>query len=205
MSPKVKNGIAFGVAAVVVLGIVSYFAIAAMPHKSLQVSSDPTTAASAGAKLDHIKSVEYGPDQHHQTETASETFTDAELTWLANNRVQRSKLPFDGIVVHTNDDGTLESQFNDHMGPIIFPVYVRIRATVQSNQVNIEILESKFGQWDVPAGVSNGLRQALDQIYGLSREHTKNFDDITVSITQGKLAVTVVGSPHPDRPHPGYS
>jgi hypothetical protein len=114
-------------------------------------------------------------------------------------------LRFDGIVVHTNDDGTLESQFNDHMGPIIFPVYVRIRATVQSNQVNIEILESKFGQWDVPAGVSNGLRQALDQIYGLSREHTKNFDDITVSITQGKLAVTVVGSPHPDRPHPGYS
>jgi hypothetical protein len=205
MSADVKNWIAFAVTALVVLGIIVYFGIASIPHKSLQVSSDPATAASAHTKLDHIKSVEYGPDQRHRTETATEMFTDAELTWLANDRVQRSKLPVEAIVVQTNDDGTLESQFKYYVGPIIFPVYVRFRASVQGNQVNIEILESKFGQWDVPAVASNGLRQALDQIYGLSREHTKNFDDITLSITQNRLQVTVVGSPHPDRPHPGYS
>jgi hypothetical protein len=179
--------------------------LAGSPHKKLGVTMEPTTPVDARTKLDRIKYVEYGPDQHHRTESASETFTDAELSWLANNRVQRSKLPFDGFVVRTNDDGTVESEFNDHVGPTTFPVYVRLRVTVvQGNQVNIEVLESKFGRWDVPVFVSNGLKQALDQIYGLSRDHTKNFDDITLSITQGRLAVSVSGNPHPSNPHPGF-
>lgn len=205
MTHRFKIGIAFGIAVALVLGVVLYFVLAGSPHKKLAVRTDPAAPTSARMKLEHIKSVEYGPDQHHRTESATETFSDAELSWLANWRAQRSKLSFDGFVVHTNDDGTLESEFNDHVGPTTFPVYVRLRLTVvQSNQVNIEIIESKFGQWDVPGFVSNGLKQALDQIYGLSRDHTKNLDDIKLAITQGQLSVSVMGNPHPDNPHPGY-
>lgn len=203
---RIAIGIAVAITAVVLVGMVFYLVNAASPHKGLSVTSDPTTPASARAKLEHIKSVEYGPDQRHRTEMASETFSDAELSWLANWRAQRSNLPMDGFVVHTNDDGTVESKFNDHIGPGTFPVYVRMRVTVaQPNQVSIEILESKFGQWDVPGFASNGLKQALDKIYGLSRDHTKNFDKINLAIQQGQLAVSVVGNPHPDHPHPGYS
>lgn len=210
MTHKSKNVIAIGVTAViaatVVVGIVVYLVVASSPHKGVSITNDPTAPASARTKLEHIKSVEYGPDQRHRTETATETFSDAELSFLANWRAQRSNLPMDGFVVHSNDDGTIESKFNDHIGPTTFPVYVRMRVTVnQPNQVNIEILESKFGNWDVPAFASNGLKQALDKIYGLSRDHTRNFDNIALSLTQGQVAVSVMRDPHPDNPHPGYS
>ncbi len=197
MRSRTKQAIGLGLGVVLLAGLVIYLVIAGSPHKKLAVTIDPTTGTSARTKLDHIKSVEYGPAQHHRTEMASETFSDAELSWLANWRAQRSNLPFDGIVVRTNDDGTVETEFNDHVGPATFPVYARTRVTVaQGNQVNIDVLESKFGQWDVPGPVSNGLKQALDQIYGFAREHTRNFDQITLTIAQGRLAVSVVGNPH---------
>jgi hypothetical protein len=192
-----KKAIAAGIAIVGVAMIGVYLTIASTPYKQLTpIKTNPDIEASARQKLDMIKSAEYYPEQQHKTATVSVTFSDEELTWLANWKAGRSGASVDAFVLHSTANGTVESQFNLHAGPMSFPVYMVTRPNVADrNRVQFQILESKWGRLDPPGPVVSQINQTAQQVYSASLEHTRKFDDIQLDVKEGQFTVRAVNNP----------
>lgn len=192
-----KKVIAAGIAIVGAAVIGVYLTIASTPYKQLTpVRTNPDIETSARQKLDLIKSAEYYPEQQHKTATVSVTFSDEELTWLANWKAGRSGATVDTFVLHSTANGTVESQFNLHAGPMSFPVYMVTRPSVADrNRVQFQILESKWGRLDPPGPVVSQINQTAQQVYSASLEHTRKFDDIQLEVKEGQFTVRAVNNP----------
>jgi hypothetical protein len=187
--------VAIAIVGVALIGV--YLTIASTPYKQLTpVKSNPDIETSARQKLDLIKSAEYYPEQQHKTARVTVTFTDEELTWLANWKAGRSGAAVDSFILHSTASGTVESQFNLHAGPMNFPVYMVTRPSVADrNRVQFKILESKWGRLDPPGPVVSQINQTAQQVYSASLEHTRKFDDIQLEVKEGQFTVTAVNNP----------
>lgn len=83
--------------------------------------------------------------------SVSESFSDSELSSLANQELLGHSLHVDNLIVHATADGMIQSQANAHWGGQTFPLFlVATVKVVNGNQPQLTIVESKTGRLDVP-------------------------------------------------------
>jgi hypothetical protein len=162
------------------------------PYPALPaVQVNAVQAAAAERKVDALRNSGGAAGKTGQPPTLTETFSDSELSSLANQELQSHSLPIDKLVVHAAANGTIESQATAHWGGQTLPLFMV--ATIQvvgGNRLQVTIIESKLGRVSVPSSLSDQINSALTQSMNLGR--TLNMDQLVITVTEGLVTVSGV-------------
>jgi hypothetical protein len=163
---------------------------ATTPYRTLPaVKVDATQAAAAQRKVDALRNSSNGGTGRPARVTQS--FSDSELTSLANQELQNQSLPLDNLVLHATAEGRIEGLATAHWAGQSLPLF--LVATVQvsgTNQLQLTIVESKLGQLNVPAALSSQINSAVRQTVNLGE--TLKMNEVSVSVTLGMVTVSGV-------------
>lgn len=126
----------------------------------------------------------------------SETFTDAELTWLVNRAAEDRDAPVQNVVLHV-DGGTIEAQAEATDHGHTLPVQVAGIPRVSGDHVSFQLTSLRIGPLPVPPflldGLGGGLRQALEAGGSLT-----GFAHVHIETANGSSTVSALAEPAPD-------
>jgi hypothetical protein len=126
----------------------------------------------------------------------SETFTDAELTWLANRAAEDRDAPVQDVVLHV-DGGTVEAQAEAIAHGQTLPVRVAGTPRVNGDRVSFQITSLRIGPLPVPPILldrfGSSMRQALEVGSSLS-----GFTQVQIQTANGSSTVSAVAEPASD-------
>ena len=168
---------------------------ATTPYRTLPAIQ--VSAAQAGAaerKLNAIWSAGGVAKTTGKAAPVTESFTDSELTSLANQKLQGHSIPLDNVIVHATANGTIESQAKAHWGGQTTPLYlVAIVQVVDGNEPQLKIVQSKTGRLDVPQALTDQINSLIGQSLNLGP--ASSIYQLKVTITDGLLTISGVAKP----------
>jgi hypothetical protein len=191
----VRKLLAAAVLLLVVAGMGYLYHDATTPYRTLpRVEVDAVQAAAAERKLDTLRNAGAETGSAAQQVTVSESFTDSELSSLANQYLQGQSLPFDNLVLHATGNRTIEAQATAHWAGQSLPLFLVVTIqVVGGNRLQVTIIDSKLGQLSVPRALSDQIDSAL--IQSVSPGAMLNIEQLTITITQGLVTVSGVALP----------
>jgi hypothetical protein len=186
------------IAAALLIGVVAgggyLYHTATTPFRTLPpVEVDAAHATAAERKIDGLRGVGTEGGRPGQPATVTESFSDSELSSLANQELRNQSLPLDNVVLHATAAGTIEGLATAHWGGQSLPLF--LVATVQvvgGNRLQLTIIDSKLGQLSVPAPLADQINSAARQ--SLSLGQSLGMDRATVTVTLGMVTVSGVTS-----------
>jgi hypothetical protein len=169
---------------------------ATTPYRTLsQVKVDAVQAAAAQRKIDALRNAAgRSGGQSGQPALVTESFSDSELSSLANDELRYESLPLDNLVLHATAAGRIEGQANAHWAGQTLPLF--LVATVQvsgGDRLQLTIVESRLGQLNLPAAPSAQLDSAVRQSVNLGQN--LKMDNVTITVTDGLVTVSGVAKP----------
>jgi hypothetical protein len=167
---------------------------ATTPYRTLPaVEVSAVQAAAAQRKVDALRNPG-GGGATGQPARASETFSDSELSSLANQELQSQSLPLDNLVLHATADSRIEEFATAHWGGQALPLFlVATVRVVGGDQLQLTIVDSKLGQLNVPASLAAQINNAALQNVNLGP--TLKMDDVAITVSQGMVTVSGVAKP----------
>jgi uncharacterized protein YpmS len=127
-------------------------------------------------------------------QTVTETFTDGELTSLANDQAAARNLPVDQVVLHATSQGTIDGRAQAYAAGQPVPVTFRLLPEVAGNTLRLRVQDLSLGSVPLPAPVTS---QILDQVRQIV-EVKRSFDglhQLRVTTTEGQVTVTGTAQP----------
>jgi hypothetical protein len=188
----VRKLLAAAVLLLAVAGVGYLYHSATTPHRTLPpVEVDAVQAAAAERKLDALRNAGAGAGNAAQQTAVSESFSDSELSSLANRDLQGQSIPLDNLVLHATANRTIEGQATAHWAGQSLPLFVVVTIeVVGGNRLQVTIVDSKLGQLSVPQSLSDQIESALSQSLDLGV--TGNIEQLTINVTQGWVTVSGV-------------
>ena len=166
---------------------------ATTPYRTLPtVKVGAAQAAAAQKKVDALRNS--GGSRSGQPARVTQSFSDSELSSLANQEVQNQSLPLDNLVLHATAEGRIEGLGTAHWAGQSLPLF--LVATVQvagTGQLQLTIVESKLGRLNVPAALAGQINSAVRQSVNLGE--TLKLTDVSINVTQGMVTVSGVPTP----------
>jgi uncharacterized protein YpmS len=156
------------------------------------VTTSQASDASAQQKVEAFANAQARAQQTGQAVSVAETFDDAELSSLANDAAQARGLPVSGISLHATGQGTVEGRAQAQVAGQGVPVSLEGVPVVTDNRVALDVKSTQVGS--LPGPISDQLTQQLRQPLELGQPVT-GFDQLHVTVTDGKLTVTGVAQP----------
>ena len=123
-----------------------------------------------------------------------ESFTDAELSSLANEAALQEGLPFDQISLHSTSQGTVRGQAQAHVAGTSVPVTLEGSPVVTDNRVALNVTSTHVGTIPLPGPISDQVAQAVRRPLQLGAPIT-GFQNLQVSASEGQLTVSGVAQP----------
>lgn len=123
-----------------------------------------------------------------------ETFSDAELSSLANEAAQLQGMPVDRISLHATSQGTIQGQAQAHVAGQSLPVTLEGVPVVTDNRVALNVTSTRVGSLPLPGPFSDQVAQAVRQPLQLGAPIT-GFQNLQVSVNDGQLTVRGVAQP----------
>ncbi|MDQ6922296.1 MAG: DUF2993 domain-containing protein [Candidatus Dormibacteraeota bacterium] len=127
-------------------------------------------------------------------QTVTETFTDAELTSLANDQAAARNLPVDHVALHATGQGTIDGWAQAYAAGQPVPVTFRLLPEVADNTLRLRVQELSLGSVPLPPPVTSRVLDQVRQIVDVKR----SFDglrQLRVTTTEGQVTVTGVAQP----------
>jgi hypothetical protein len=181
----VKRALVLGVVAAVAL-VAGWRLTHPAPPSSVTLSAE--SAASARQKAQEIATAEARAQSTGRPVAVEETFSDSELSSLANQEAQDRELPFDQIVLHVTSRGTIQGQATSHVGGQDLPVAVEGVPEVSGDRVRLRITRTSLGGVPVPRTVADQLSQQVGQNLEFGQS-LAGFDNLSVTTAEGHLTV----------------
>jgi hypothetical protein len=160
---------------------------------SVQVSQ--SDAQSGRSKAAALAGAAAEANRTGRPQTVTETFTDAELTSLANDQAAARNVPVDQVVLHATGQGTIDGRAQAYAAGQPMPVTFRLLPEVSDNTLRLRVEELSLGSVPLPGPVSS---QILDQVRQIV-EVKRSFDGLRqlhVTTTEGRVTVTGVAQPN---------
>lgn len=179
---------------IAVLAVGGYLAWS-FAHQSASVpvvTTSQASDASAQQKVEAFANAQARAQQTGQAVSVAETFDDAELSSLANDAAQARGLPVSDISLHATGQGTVEGRAQAQVAGQSVPVSLEGVPVVTDNRVALDVKSTQVGS--LPGPISDQLTQQLRQPLELGQPVT-GFDQLHVTVTDGKLTVTGVAQP----------
>jgi hypothetical protein len=179
-----------GVLAAAVVGV---WWFAQQPASLPPITLSNTAAQSAREKAEDIARAQAEARSTGRPVPVVETFSDSEMSSLANQVAADRQLPVDGIVLHATARGTIQGQARAHVGGQTLPVYLEGVPQVSGDQVRLRVTTTRLGALPLPAGLANQLTQDVRRDLELG-EPVAGFSDLSVTATEGRVTVRGVAT-----------
>lgn len=158
------------------------------------VTSSPQDAQSAEQKALAFQAAQARAQQTGRAVSVAETFTDAELSSLANEQAQARGLPIDQISLHSTAQGTIQGQARAQVAGQELPVSLVGVPMVTDGRVALKVTSTQVGSVPLPGGITDQVTQSIRQPLELGQPIT-GFSDLRVALTDGELTVSGVAQP----------
>ncbi|HEY4866321.1 MAG TPA: hypothetical protein VIK45_12505 [Candidatus Dormibacteraeota bacterium] len=176
----------------VVAGVVAWQFTHSQPGPSVQGSE--TDNQSGRAKVAAMTSAVAAAQRTGRPQQVSETFTDAELSSLANDQAQARSLPVDQIALHATGQGVIDGRARASAGGQQVPVTFQLVPQVQNDTVGLQVRQISLASFPLPGPLADQVleqvRQAVDVRPSLGGLH-----QLRVTTAEGSVTVTGVAQP----------
>jgi uncharacterized protein YpmS len=160
------------------------------PH----VTTSNATTASAQQKAESFVQAQQQAQRTGRAVKVVQTFSDAELSSLANEAAEARAMPVSGISLHSTDRGTVQGTATARVAGQTVPVTLEGVPVVTDNRVALDVTSTKVGSIPLPGPISDQVTQSLKQPLELGQP-IQGFQQLQVSVTSGQLTVSGVASP----------
>jgi hypothetical protein len=157
-----------------------------------RVSTSDASNASAQQKVEAFANAQAQAAQTGRAVKVAETFDDAELSSLATDAAQARGLPVSNISLHATSQGTVQGRADAQVAGQSVPVTLEGTPVVSDSRVALNVTSTHVGS--LPGPISDGLTQQLRQPLELGQP-INGFDQLQVSVTDGRVTVTGVAQP----------
>jgi len=176
----------------VVAGVVAWQFTHSQPGPSVQGSE--TDNQSGRAKVAAMTSAVAAAQRTGRSQQVSETFTDAELSSLANDQAQARSLPVDQIALHATGQGFIDGRARASAGGQQVPVTFQLVPRVADDTLRLEVQQVSLASVPLPGPVAN---QVLDQVRQAVdvRQSLGGLRQLRVTTSEGAVTVSGVAEP----------
>ena len=157
-------------------------------------SASDATAASAQQKALAFADAQAKAQRTGQQVKVVETFSDAELSSLANEAAQARGLPVQQISLHATGQGTVEGTGQAQVAGQTMPVTLEGVPVVTDNRVALNVTSTKVGSFPLPGPISDQVTEQLRRPLELG-EPIQGFQQLHVAVREGELTVSGVAQP----------
>jgi hypothetical protein len=127
-------------------------------------------------------------------QTVSETFTDAELTSLANDQAAARNLPVSQVVLHATSQGTIDGRAQASAAGQEVPVTFRLVPEVEGNTLRMRVQELSLASLPLPGPVASQVTDQIRQVVDVKRSFD-GLQQLRVTTAEGQVTVTGVAQP----------
>jgi hypothetical protein len=127
-------------------------------------------------------------------QSISETFTDAELTSLANDQAAARNLPLDQVVLHATAQGTIDGRARAYAGGQQVPVTFRLVPEVEGNTLRLRVQQMSLASVPLPGPVAAQVMDQVRQLVDVQRS-LNGLHQLHVTTAEGQVTVTGVALP----------
>jgi hypothetical protein len=127
-------------------------------------------------------------------QTVSETFTDAELTSLANDQAAARNLPVSQVVLHATSQGTIDGRAQASAAGQEVPVTFRLVPEVEGNTLRMHVQELSLASLPLPGPVASQVTDQIRQVVDVKRSFD-GLQQLRVTTAEGQVTVTGVAQP----------
>jgi hypothetical protein len=133
-------------------------------------------------------------NQTRRPQAVSQTFTDAELSSLANDQAYARALPVDQVVLHATGQGTIEGRARATAAGQQVPVTFQLVPRVADDTLRLEVQQVSLASVPLPGPVAN---QVLDQVRQAVdvRQSLGGLRQLRVTTSEGAVTVSGVAEP----------
>jgi hypothetical protein len=126
-------------------------------------------------------------------QVVSETFTDAELSSLANDQAYARALPVDQVVLHATAQGTIEGRARASAAGQHIPVTFQLVPRVADDTLRLEVQQVSLASVPLPGPLAN---QVLDQVrQAVDVRQSLGLHQVQVKTSEGAVTVSGVAQP----------
>lgn len=161
-----------------------------VPH----AQTSNATATSAQQKAEAFLRAQQQAQQSGKPVKVVQTFSDAELSSLANQAAEARGMPVSQISLHSTDQGTVQGSAQARVGGQTLPVSLEGVPVVNDNRVALNVTSTKVGAIPLPGPISDQVAQSLKQPLELGQP-IQGFQQLQVSVTSGRMTVSGVAEP----------
>ncbi|HKF76371.1 MAG TPA: hypothetical protein VKF59_09530 [Candidatus Dormibacteraeota bacterium] len=158
------------------------------------VTSSPQDAQTAQQKALAFQAAQAKAQQTGRAVSVAETFTDAELSSLANQQAQARGLPFNQISLHSTAQGTIQGQARTQVAGQDLPVSLVGVPIISNGRVALKITSTQVGSMPLPGGITDQVTQSIRQPLELGQPIT-GFSGLRVALADGELTVSGIAEP----------
>jgi len=163
------------------------------PSVPLSSTSEATTA-SAQQKALAFANAQAKAQRTGQPVKVVETFSDAELSSLANQAAEARGLPVSRISLHATGQGTVQGTGQAQVAGQSMPVTLEGVPVVTDNRVALNVTSTRVGSIPLPGPISDQVTQQLKQPLELG-EPIEGFQQLQVAVHEGQMTVSGVAQP----------
>jgi uncharacterized protein YpmS len=183
----------------VVLLVLAVAAFAGWRYFQGQTSSQPVQVTGSDAQSGRSKAAALAnagaeANRTGRPQAVTETFTDAELTSLANEQAAARNAPVDQVVLHATSQGTIEGRAQAYAGGQAVPVTFQLQPQVQGNTLRLRVEQLSLASVPLPGPVAGQVTDQLRQILDVQRSFD-GLQQLRVTTAEGRVTVTGVANP----------
>jgi hypothetical protein len=133
-------------------------------------------------------------DRTGRPQPVNETFTDAELTSLANDQVAERNLPLDQVVLHATAQGTIDGHAEAYAGGRQVPVTFRLVPVVEGDTLSLNVQQLNLASVPLPGPITSQITDQVRQMVDV-KQPLNGIHDLHIVTSEGKVTVTGVATP----------
>jgi hypothetical protein len=160
-----------------------------------QVEVTAADAHSAEGKLEAIIEARVRAVNSGRPVAVDETFSDGELSWLANQVAERRGLPVGQILLHATSGGTIQGETRGRIAGVSVPVTVEgVPEVGTDDRLRLRVTGVRVGAVPVPEALLERLAGRVRRSLELGEPLT-GYSRVHLTTTEGAVTVTAVADP----------
>ena len=164
---------------------------ATQPYVQLHpVAASRASAQQAQAKIDKLSQALSLARSSGQPQPVSQTFTDSELTSLADQDLSGS--PISNLILHSSSAGYIEGTGTATLAGQSFPLYLRASIVISGGEPALHLSDVRLGSMSAPSALVTQIEAALHQSLVLSQSGLSG-----LKVAFGNGEVTISGAAEP--------
>lgn len=160
----------------------------------LAVNLSETAAQSGRSKVDAMALAEMQATRTGRPVPVSQTFTDSEISSLANEQARAQRLPVEHVLLHATSRGIIQGQATAYAGGQQVPVSFDAVPEASEANIRVRVTRVNVAALPLPGPVADQLTGQLQQLLSVPRS-TVPLNQLQVITSEGRVTVTGVAQP----------